>query len=446
MIDELTKANIVFYSEKAIHWIMGLTVLLLPLVFNPSYIDAFNLPKVALFRFAVLIMFTIWIVKNCISKEFVYKKTELDIPVIVFLCTTVLSTAFSINTFHSIFGQHMYHFDGLLSVVSYVLLYIVVVNTVDTKRLKTLIWVMILSSSITFFYGIMQSLNMDFVNWQISPSERIWSSFGNPNFFAGYLVMIIPLLLGYIAVQFGIKRVLLICILTAALCCLLLTFSRAGFVGVFAAIVIYLYLVSNKKVKIWLKRITVATVLIVGILSTVSIFIQKSDIEAIKPNQNIVTGIFRTLKSIANIEDPNVKARLRYITTALKMFTERPLFGFGPDSFSIVWRKYMTKELSKLTGNRLANPGYVHSEILQVLATQGIIGLVAYVLLIVSILRLSLRVECEAIQHKLSLQSAELFPHILAGIVASIFGIFVNNQVSFHSPTTAVLLWFLISA
>jgi len=73
---------------------------------------------------------------------------------------------------------------------------------------------------------------------------------------------------------------------------------------------------------------------------------------------------------------------------------------------------------------------------LQVAATTGIFGVASYLLLVIGVLRTGLKIIANNTTGKF----------LIGGMLASIVAVLVNNQFSFHSPTTALILWFSISA
>lgn len=457
--------------------IMKFLLLLLPVLFNPDLIDAFNLPKVTIFRLSLLLMLGIWIMKTAISRETIFKKTKFDLPILIYWFAVLFSFLFSINRFHSFFGQHMYHFDGLLAVTSYVIFFLVLVHVFEKEEIEGLIEIIVYGSIPVVLYGILQSFGIEIVRWQSSPAARIWASFGNPNFLAGYLVMIVPLIMGRIAISEGSKKKFMICLLICTFWCICLSLSRAGFLGMIASVYAYLFLTGGLKLKKYMNRILVFLLLIVVIALAVNRYFINTEIESIKPNQGLVSD---SITERLNFTDANMKSRMRFMKVGVKMFLEKPVLGFGPDTYSIIWRKYMTKDLAALMGNSLANPGYAHSEIVQVLATNGVVGLLAYLFLLFSIFRYAFR-SLNAIPsplmgeggdegeryyypspqssptggeevsarnslcNKATLNYNKVNKYMFSGAIASIFGILVNNQFSFHSPVTAIIFWFLIA-
>ena len=80
------------------------------------------------------------------------------------------------------------------------------------------------------------------------------------------------------------------------------------------------------------------------------------------------------------LDDPSTQRRLAAISVGLDGFAERPAFGRGPENFVVVWGRH-------------AQPGmglgehfdHAHNKLVEELATKGLVGLIAYVLLWVAI-------------------------------------------------------------
>jgi O-antigen ligase/Flp pilus assembly protein TadD len=282
-------------------------------------------------------------------------------------------------------------------------------------------------------YGIIQSTGYDFVHWQVNSSVRIWSSFGNPNFFAGYLVMILPLIVSLIMRTRALKKLALIAVLLGGLYCLVFTYSRSGCVGIVVAGFVYMLLVANSRMRKYL--LSLASILLLLLIAVVAISIAGRDsaVESIHPQTGWFSTVGNVLSTRIDVNDPNVKARVDYMKVAVKMFKLRPLTGFGPDTFSILWRKYMPADVTMFTTNRLANPGYAHSELLQVLATGGLVGACGYLYVLVRMFTVGLSTVKVSAENK----------YRTAALVSSLAGIVAANQFSFHSPVTATYLWFL---
>ena len=117
-----------------------LLVFLLPLFFLPFSFEAFEFNKQELLFFLVSIAFFAWLAKMVlVDKEIKFRRTPLDIPVLLFLFVAVLSAIFSVDRPSSIFGFYGRFSDGLIGLLSLGMLYFLITNNAGLRneKLKT---------------------------------------------------------------------------------------------------------------------------------------------------------------------------------------------------------------------------------------------------------------------------------------------------------------------
>jgi len=92
-----------------------LLVFLLPLFFLPFSFEAFEFNKQYLLFFLVSIGLFSWIAKMVlVDKEIRFKRSPLDIFILAFLFTAILSAIFSVDKSSSLFGFYGRFSDGLI--------------------------------------------------------------------------------------------------------------------------------------------------------------------------------------------------------------------------------------------------------------------------------------------------------------------------------------------
>jgi len=157
-------------------------------------------------------------------------------------------------------------------------------------------------------------------------SGRLSSTFGNPDHWAGYMEMTIPLLLGLFLTGFrGIRLFLVIVLTVLLLIALILSLSRGGWfgalIGLFFMSVALLFnpYFQSKKLLLTL----VCGFFVVG-------FIVLSSTPVVKK--------IRTLEQKGNI--PSLKGRVTVWGGIVDMIKDYPLLGTGPGNFAIVFTQY----------------------------------------------------------------------------------------------------------
>ncbi len=124
-----------------------LAVFLTPLVFSPFSSEPFEFPRQLVLFFLISFGLFLWFAKMVLQdKEVVLKKTPLNFPVLMFLGAAFLSLLFSQDTRDSILGSYQRFSDGFLSIVSFIGLYFLIINTVSFKDIEKLLKVFFASA------------------------------------------------------------------------------------------------------------------------------------------------------------------------------------------------------------------------------------------------------------------------------------------------------------
>lgn len=240
--------------------------------------------------------------------------------------------------------------------------FILIINLVKSeKRLMNIIWIMILSG---LTIGIIAIVNyLTGVNLVASRVKGFTGGmFQNPNDLALCFVMLIP----YAYFLFLKDRKFLakatgglsfIIFLLGAI----FTKSRGGAIGLFGVIIL-LFLKSRSKIKA-----------IVGVALFIFLFFSFAPAEYIERIKNIPT---------ANKEDENTISRLDAWKAGIAMMKNRPL-GVGLGNFGEGFVKYRPPDAIDFPGTRRA----AHNVFIQVGAEIGFIGLLVFILLILSAMK-----------------------------------------------------------
>jgi tetratricopeptide (TPR) repeat protein len=96
MQNEQQKIEIISYLEKASVAVFCLLFIIFPIFFTNLTTDFFNLPKQALVIFATLVVMLLFGVKTLLLEKVMIRRTPLDLPIILFIFTLLLSAIFSV--------------------------------------------------------------------------------------------------------------------------------------------------------------------------------------------------------------------------------------------------------------------------------------------------------------------------------------------------------------
>ena len=247
-----------------------------PFIFLSATSEVFEINKMfATYSIATVITFA-WIAKMIFSKKIIFKRTFLDIPILLFLLSLVISTFFSINTHLSIWGYYSRLNGGLVTIFCYSTLYWAYVSNMDSNSTLRSIRYLLASSTIISIWAILEKIgyspsclllrgefNVDC--WVQKVQERPFATLGQPNWLASWLVAIAPLSWALFLSEKA-KRIQYLISGIFIVFAVIFTKSDAGYLGLGAAVGIFLlqFLPRGKSIKHILLYCTILITILVG--------------------------------------------------------------------------------------------------------------------------------------------------------------------------------------
>ncbi len=449
-----------------------LLFLLTPLVFTKYTSELFEYNKMMFVYALTTIITTFWILRMVSEKRLIFKRTILDIPILLFLVSQIISTITSIDIHTSIWGYYSRSNGGLLSTLSYIILFYAFISNIEKtsaiKFLKTIIISGVLVSiySIPEHFGISPScilLTGEFSAgcWVQDVQARVFGTLGQPNWLAAYLAMLI-----FPAVSFALtsktKLSAILYTLFAVLVYLAFTFTYsrgaslgliAGFAGfaVFSSALIIPGLVNLKSSILNLKSDSLNQIKILGIILLTFMLVNiyfgsaltsfKLEDSGIAARPSIIQQQAPSGTQLENGGTESGQIRLIVWQGAIEIFKAYPLFGSGVETFAYAYYMYRPIEHNYVSEwDFLYNKA--HNEYLNYLATTGIFGFVSYLAIILTFLVFCIR------YYVLSLKQKSSNPYYLllaASLLAGYISFLVQNFFLF-SVVNVALLFYLFPA
>ena len=116
-------------------------VFFMPLFWLPFTVEAYEFNKQYLLIFLVSIAFMAWLAKLAVvRKKFFFRRTALDLWILIFSIIMILSAVFSIDTLSSWFGYYGRFSGSVIGALTLVVMYFVVVNNVKGIKPGKTIW------------------------------------------------------------------------------------------------------------------------------------------------------------------------------------------------------------------------------------------------------------------------------------------------------------------
>ena len=222
-------------------------------------------------------------------------------------------------------------------------------------------------------------LNHYWIGFSMMGSQRTSAPFYfDHTIFGAALVFFIPFLL-YSAHsrRTSLKQYISLALLLLFAVATILSFSRAAWLSLLVALIMYALFYFGIK----LKYLLYLSLIIGGIL----IINSGRIIYAIQHSreQSHTNDVSMHLRSVSNIStDPSNLERINRWKCAFRMFAAKPVFGFGPGTYQFYYGSFQRREdltrISTFSGNK----GHAHSEYLNYLSETGLPGFVIFVLLV----------------------------------------------------------------
>ena len=335
-------------------------VFLIPIFFLPWTAEVLEFNKQALLTVLLFVALFSWMVKILVLGKIELNISKIHIVVGALFLVYLLATIFSIYSYGSFWGWPQSASESLLSLILLILLYVLASNIFSKKDIFTSIIILSFSVLIAQIFGVLQILGLFIAPFSFAKLTS-FNTIGSVGALGIFMAVMLP-----IAIT-------------------LLIFSKKWWKILFISQIFLsmtLLLLINYSMVWWAVAIGTAIVMIFSVLKR-NIFDGRW---LALPMFFLAVSLFFIFLS-PQIPGPTQKVNEIYLTQkasfkiVLQSLKERPIFGSGPGTFYYNFSKFKSDDLSKGTFWRI-NFGQANSKILNELATTGVLGFLAMLALI----------------------------------------------------------------
>lgn len=394
---------------KTIQYLYYCLFILTPLLMSSKTSEMFEFNKMLYIYLITTIVFGLWCIHYIVRRPQLYLPKKMIIFLLLFVVVLSISTYYSIDKHTSIFGYYGRWNGGLISIMSYVVLFFVFIQVFTKETVHTLLKLSLLTSVIVMVWGYLAKFGIDFscylfigdisnTCWtaQFQPSIRMFSTLGQPNWLGAYLsahffialfyfLNTYPLLKDHESLLDKAKHVLAkfhmlrephpfgshmfyAGYLVLNFIAIYFTKSRSSLLAVgvsllIGAVIIFTIRV-HQKYRLWVR---IALISFIIMMSSFLVNTRSSSFYEKAPANLEITDSFEIRKIVW--------------TGAIELGKQYPLFGTGPETFAYSY--FFTKPVAH---NNTSEWDFIynkaHNEYLNYLATTGYIGFAAYLLVI----------------------------------------------------------------
>ena len=380
-------------------------LLLSPVVFSKTTVEVFESNKVA-----VLLITGLALAAACYPWRLRLPRDIVSWGVILFFASALVSTFTSLTPWTSLFGAHE-SFAGIFTICAYTILYFgtraLVRHATDARRLLS---ASVIAAAVVSTYAIMQVANLDPIQWErvadFGPYVRPFATMGHANFLAAYLVMVLPLT-EYAVLRAWERRTWSAVIVFALVgglswVAIALSMSRGGWLAL--AVTAGVLAVGSRRY-----AVSIAVKVVFAGLALMALIIATPD------GAVVAQSLLQRVQSLTE-----AASRVEIWRIALRIFAAKPFVGCGLDAFQYAFEQQRTVAYWLVEWN--VTPMKAHNEVLHILATQGLGGAAAVLVLTGGVGVMFYRAWRAA--------PAETRPLVLA-VFAGAIGFYVQNMFSF---------------
>lgn len=384
---------------------LRLFLFLLPFAYFPWANQQYELVKYVWF---FVIGVGVWGIERAYTT---WKKRGLDTTVFsehkkwwivfaVYIFFLLIQTAvFALSPHMSFWGTYQRH-GGLLMFIALILFLLLLVTRSWTQEDKEKIYSTLIASgtgiAILALLQKLASVSLLHVPASIGNAlapvadlgftmGRTFATMGHPNFLGQFLLITIILTAGMVYVKKAYKNLYYIIAILLQIAALLTTWNRASIIALAViTICVAMYALYKKYSSTYIK-------VAAGVVAII-----------------VVGG---ALWSFFHTDTRSADTRLKLYPEVVRMVSQNPIVGYGLESFGYAFTPYFPKGIGE-TENFSDLPDKAHNEVLDVIAEQGIVGLVLLLtltaLLLVSVFKKQNRTNPFVITPALALLANEL--------------------------------------
>lgn len=358
-------------------WVLCLGAFAIPLVYLRDTHDEFVLPKLLFAHGLLVLLLALHAARWAAGGVLAVRRTSLDLPILAFLASALVATIFSVNRNVAIFGTYI-RYEGLLTLATYAGLFWLAAQTAwRSDRAQILMRSLLIGAYVVSVIAVVQWVIADLAT--TVPTEasgfgyagfpRASATLSNPTMLGAFLAMLLPV--GVAELLEGrplTHRIWAANVVFMMALALALSFARSAWLGAIAGLVIAIAAPQRTPLRERLALCGAGIVLVLAVLAGAAL--AGGRLSLIPSLLNRVVSIETNLTSAT----PSTGSiRIRTWEGTIPLIASRPIEGYGPDTFGMVYPRFRTGDWT---------PGFVtdkaHSEPLQIGATQGVLGVASY--------------------------------------------------------------------
>ena len=408
---------IIFLYIFSLDKLLFLIVFCTPLAINFRDFDVgigISLPTEPLL-FGVLLLFIIKIAnKNIFSEKFL--KHPITITILIYLAWMLITSITSEMPLVSF----KFFISKLWFIIPFYFLGVLLFK--KESNIKLFDWLYIIPLLGVIVFTIINHASFGFEedagHWVMTPFYNDHTAYG------AVLALFIPVFIGFIFTKQYSKsyRIISLLIVAILILAIILSFCRAAWVSLTASLCVLIVIYLKIKFR-WL------FLLLIVFIGSFIIF-QNEIIDKLEKNkQDSSASYVEHIKSISNIStDASNLERLNRWQSAIRMFNERPFWGYGPGTYQFMYAPFQRSKEKTIISTNAGDRGNAHSEYIGPLAESGVFGMLSFLAIMIAVIITGIKVYNKAEKIEIKILSLSVLLGLISYFVHGVLNNFLDTD------------------
>jgi O-antigen ligase len=255
-------------------------------------------------------------------------------------------------------------------------------------------------------------------HWVPSPFYKDHTSYG------AILAMFFPFLFYFIWYFKKNKflQLVFIFILLLFIPATILSYTRAAWMSLAVALGVF----TIMKFRIKIRTIAASAILFIALLFA----FQNQIFMALEKNrQDSSSDLKEHVRSISNISsDASNLERINRWKSALRMFEERPIWGWGPGTYMFQYASFQLSSEKTVISTNAGDKGNAHSEYIGPLAEAGLLGSLSFILIVICISLTAIKIIYKVKNENIKMLTLASFLSLITYFVHGFFNNFLDTD------------------
>lgn len=246
----------------------------------------------------------------------------------------------------------------------------------DYKNIKRYLWLYVIPMAGVIVYTVIQHSTHQFAqepaHWIMQPFFKDHTSYG------AVMAMFFPLLVGFLFNKkySDLARLGVFIVVAIFAIGIIFSYTRAAWVSLAGAGAVFIVM----KLRIDFRLLLILGTVVGGMFA---MNYDQIMLELERNQQDSSDDLGEHVQSISNVSsDASNLERINRWNCALRMFADRPVFGFGPGTYQFQYATYQYSSEKTIISTNFGDGGNAHSEYLGPLSESGFLGFLTFTILV----------------------------------------------------------------